>query len=334
MHNSSNDTEAFGHARAYWSIGPGIGELRSEPLSQPSSGHILLRTIHSGISRGTETRIGLGDVPASEWPRMRCPMQTGDFPFPVKYGYCNVAEVIAGPDHMHGQSVFALYPHQDIYWLPADMATPLPAGLPPARAVLTANMETALNAVWDAGAAPGDRVIVIGAGTLGLLVAYLIARIPGTEVRVIDINPDRNQHIEWVGASPAQADELADDADIVINASGSQAGLATALGLLGDEGLVLEVGWLGAPAMLPLDGAFHSKRLTIKSSQVGQLPMTRRPRWDHRRRLTKALELLAGEPALDRIISHQISFDDLPETMAKLCAGWQAPLTIRVDYRP
>lgn len=318
--------------RAYWAIGPSKGALISAALEQNATDRILLRTRHSGISRGTETRVALGLVPLSEHDRMRCPNQAGDFPFPVKYGYCSVAQIIEGPDELLGLNAFALHPHQDFYSLHLDAITLLPNGLPPARAILAANMETVLNAVWDAGIGPGDRVLVIGAGTLGLLLTYLLARIPGCEVNVCDINPERRLLVEQMGAVFTKTGDLPEDTDFAFNTSGSHQGLAMAINHVGLDGMIVEVSWLGSSAPLALDGAFHSKRLTIKSSQVGQLPPHRRPRWDYKRRLNKALELLASAPELDALITHHIAFDELPQTMAMLCDGWSDALTICVDY--
>ena len=319
-------------ARAYWCHGIGQGSINNQSLAATPNGHIRLRTSYSGISRGTEIKVAKGSVPPSEWERMRCPHQSGDFPFPVKYGYCNVARVEAGPKYLLNQFVFALFPHQDIFDLPTAQATPLPPALPPKRAILAANMETALNAVWDSGAAPGDRIIVIGAGTLGLLIARLLARVAGIDVTIFDIDPGKSSIAGRLALPFTTAVDEEFDADIVINASGSQAGLAAGLAMAGNQGLILEASWLDSNGGLPLGGPFHSRRLTIKSSQVGQLPPQRAPRWNFRRRMIKALELLAGDSLLDHLITHEIHFDELPQTMAKLCQGWRAPLTICVNY--
>jgi len=281
--------------------------------------------------------VARGEVPQSEWQRMRCPYQDGEFPFPVKYGYCSVGEIEAGPANLLGQLVFALYPHQDRYWLPAATAQPLPPGLPPKRAILSANMETAMNVVWDSGASLGDRIVVVGAGTLGLLIASLLARLPGTEVSILDANPKRGAIAKSLGLNFAvsydpQAWPQA-PADLVINASGSQTVWAEALEALGEEGTMIEASWLGAPAAIPLNGAFHSKRLTIKSSQVGQLPPHRRPRWGYSRRLAKAMELLRDAPHLEALVTHEFAFDDLPSVMARLCDDWDDALTVAVAYQ-
>jgi NADPH:quinone reductase-like Zn-dependent oxidoreductase len=275
----------------------------------------------SALSRGTERLVFEGRVPESEFDRMRAPFQRGDFPFPVEHGYCAVAEVLEGPPDLVGRLVFALHPHRARFRLPAAACLPLPEGLPPEHAALAANMETALNAVWDAGLAPGDRVAVVGAGLLGCLVARLAARLPGAHVLLSDENPSRKDTAHHLGASFAEAGALPDDRDVAINASASGAGLAAALASLGPEGRCVELSWHGdAPVTLPLGGAFHSRRLSIVSSQVGSLPPARAPRWSHRRRLETALDLLAEDPALDALLDVEVAAGDLPARLPDLLA--------------
>lgn len=317
---------------AFWTIAAGRGELRHAELAPATDSTVIVRTLYSGISRGTERLVFAGKVPASEFERMRAPFQEGQFPFPVKYGYASVGKVEQGPEALLKRKVFCLYPHQDHYLVPADAVTVLPAGLPPARAVLAANMETALNACWDAGIAPGDRVTVIGAGVVGALVAWLSASIPGTDTTLIDINPARADLASKLGLRFANPDQAAANQDVVIHASGSEAGLVRALELAGFEARVIELSWFGnqRPA-LPLGQAFHSQRLDLRCSQVGHLPAHRRARWDHRRRLAKALELLT-DPRLDALISGESDFRELPEVMPDVLATGANVLCHRVKY--
>lgn len=302
----------MGHdARAFWIEAEGQGALRPARV-EAGPGDVEVATRFSGISRGTEALVLRGGVPVSEWGRMRAPLQDGDFPFPVKYGYAAVGEVVAGPEALAGRTVFVLHPHQDRFVAPAAMAVPLPAGLPPRRAVLAANAETALNVVWDAGVAPGDRVAVVGAGVVGALAGWIAARIPGTEVTLVDVTPRRAAVAEALGCGFAPPGGAPLDQDVVIHASASAEGLATAVRLAGTEAAVIEASWYGdRPVCLALGGAFHSRRLRLVASQVGELPPQRRPRWDHRRRLECALSLLA-DPALDALLSGETAFDDLP----------------------
>jgi 2-desacetyl-2-hydroxyethyl bacteriochlorophyllide A dehydrogenase len=317
-------------AHAYWSTGPGTGEIRDEPLRAPGPDDVLVETLYTGISRGTESLVQSGRVPPSEHARMRAPHQAGDFPFPVKYGYQNVGRVVSGPVALVGRVVFCLYPHQTRYVVSAADVTPLPDGVPPARAVLAANLETAINGLWDAQLRLGDRIAVVGGGVVGSLVAWLAARVPGCSVELVDVEPARARLAAALGVAFARPEAARADADLVIHASGAPAGLATALSLAGPEATIVELSWYGDRAVeVPLGSAFHSRRLTIRSSQVGGIPPAQQARWTHRRRLTLALSLLT-DPALDTLIDGECAFAELPAALPRL-AGASA-LCRRVRY--
>jgi threonine dehydrogenase-like Zn-dependent dehydrogenase len=263
---------------------------------------------------------------------MRCPFQAGDLPFPVKYGYASVGLVEAGLAELVGKRVFSLYPHQDRYLLPAESVLPVPDAVPTARAVLAANMETALNGLWDAAARLGDRITVIGAGVVGCLAAALAARLPGTEIELVDIDPGRAALAETLGVRFALPDAAAPERDLVIHASGNPDGLALALRLAAFEATILELSWYGdKPMPLPLGEAFHARRLVLRSSQVGAVAPAQRPRWTHRRRLAMALTLLE-DPVFDALLTGATPLDDLPETMARLAADPGGTLCHRVTY--
>ena len=321
-------------AKACWLSEPGRAELRDETLPPLGPGDVQVRSLHSGISRGTETLVFRGQVPVSEYQRMRAPFQSGDFPAPVKYGYNSVGIVEAGPPELLGQAVFCLFPHQSRYVVPADAVHVLPAGVPPERAVLAANLETAINALWDAAPCLGDRIAVVGGGVVGLLVAWLARQMPGCQVELIDTQPERRPVAERLGVAFALPDEARLDADLVVHASGRAEGLATALRLAAFEATVLELSWYGQhPVSVPLGEAFHSRRLTLKCSQVGQVATIQRGRWTYRRRLALALSLLT-DPVLDVLITDTASFAELPTVLATLAEA-AAPHTLchRIDYR-
>lgn len=314
---------------ALWRDAPGRAALRPGALGD---GPCLVRTKASLISRGTERLVHEGQVPETEWERMRAPFQEGDFPFPVKYGYAAVGEVILDESGagLEGRKVFALFPHQSHFRLAPQHLVPLPAGVSVRRAALAANMETALNALWDAGLGPGDRVAVVGAGLVGCLVARLAARTPGVEVTLIDVNARRADVAAQLNVSFAVAEGGAQDCDrpcdidgpcdIVFHASASAGGLRAAIDLLGDEGTLVEMSWYGAREVpVALGGAFHSRRLQIVSSQVGQVAPSRRPRWTHRRRLEAALAL-CDDPTLDALIDREVAFADLPAALPEILA--------------
>jgi NADPH:quinone reductase-like Zn-dependent oxidoreductase len=299
-------------AKALWYVGPGRAELRDEAVAAPDAGEVQVRALFGAISRGTERLVQGGRVPETEYQRMRAPFMGGAFPFPVKYGYATVGQVEAGPEALRGRVVFSLHPHQSLFTLPAEATFPIPANVPPARAVLAANMETALNAVWDGAAAPADRIAVVGGGVVGLLTAYLCARLPGAEVTVVDTAAARAGLAHAIGARFAEPEAGPSDCDLVFHASGTAGGLATALRLAGEEATIIELSWYGTGEVAaPLGGAFHSRRLRLISSQVGKVAPSHRSRWNHARRLAAALVLLA-DPVLDRLIAPAIAFEDLP----------------------
>jgi threonine dehydrogenase-like Zn-dependent dehydrogenase len=312
-------------APALWCVGPGRAELRPGAIGEGT----LVETIFSAISRGTERLVFEGRVPDSEYERMRCPAQEGAFPFPVKYGYCAVGRVADGP--LEGRTVFALHPHQARFRLPDAALTPLPDGLPPDRAVLAANMETALTVLWDSGAGPGDRIAVVGVGVVGALAGHLAAGLPGADVTLIDVAPERAALAEALGCRFALPEAAPEDCDVVLHLSATAAGLATAIACAGTEATVVEGSWYGAgTTAAPLGGAFHSRRLRLVGSQVGRLPPSRAPRWDRARRLRQALRLLAA-PALDALATGETPLADLPARYGTILAD-PGTLCHRIRY--
>ncbi len=319
-------------ARAFWVAAPGRGEIRAERLRPPQPGELLIQARASGISRGTETLVFRGEVPQSEWQRMRCPFQEGEFPGPVKYGYAVAGIVENGPAEWCDRRVFCLHPHQDRFIVPHDAIVPIPDDVPERRATLAANMETAVNGLWDAMPGPGDRIAIIGAGVVGTLVAALAARLPGAEVELIDIDPSRAALATAFGCGFAAPQRARGDADLVVHASGNPDGLATALAVAGFEATVVEMSWYGTRIVpLALGGAFHSRRLIVRSSQVGAVPAARRARWPRRRRLVLALSLLR-DPLFDLLLSDETDFAALPELMPRLALSSEGALCHTVRY--
>jgi threonine dehydrogenase-like Zn-dependent dehydrogenase len=322
--------------RALWIEGPRQAALRSARVGEPGAGEARIAMLWSGISRGTERLVFEGRVPEAEAKSMRAPFQEGEFPFPVKYGYCAVGRVEAGPTEWLGRTVFCLHPHQSRFIVPLDVPRPVPENIPARRATLAANMETALNALWDSGAGPGDRIVVIGAGVVGLLVAALCAGLPGADVTVVDLEASRAKIAASFGAKFVAAADFAavgeQDADVVFHASASAQGLALALGCAGLEARIVEMSWYGDAAVAaPLGGAFHAKRLRLISSQVGQVSAPRRPRWNFARRLDKALELLA-DARYDALITEEVAFEDAPRELPRILAPGAAGLATVLRY--
>jgi NADPH:quinone reductase-like Zn-dependent oxidoreductase len=305
-------------AQAFWVTGPGRGEIRSTSLSDPGADEVLVQTRWSAVSRGTELIVFAGRVPPDQWQEMRAPFQDGDFPAPVKYGYLNVGVVRAGPPELLGRNVFCLYPHQTAYVVPAAAVLPVPEGVPGERAVLAGTVETAINALWDAAPRIGDRACVVGAGMVGCCVARLLARIPGTRVTLVDVEPARAQIAASLGVAFAHPDEVSGEHEVVVHASATAEGLRRCLDLLAPGGTVTELSWYGSGEVsVPLGGGFHSRRLGIKASQVGAVAAARRDTRSSRDRLALALELLR-DPAYDCLLDGVSDFAELPALMPEL----------------
>ncbi|MGW0015980.1 zinc-dependent alcohol dehydrogenase [Streptomyces tendae] len=319
-------------ARAFWLEAPGRGAIREVELPVPGADEVLVRSLFSGVSRGTETLVFGGRVPENQYTAMRAPFQEGDFPGPVKYGYLNVGVVEEGPERLVGRTVFSLHPHQTRYVVPAAAVTPVPAEVPAARAVLAGTVETAVNALWDAAPLVGDRVTVVGGGMVGCSVAALLARFPGVRVELVDTDPARAEVAEALGAGFASPGEAAGDRDLVVHASATEAGLARSLELLRPEGTVVELSWYGDRRVaLPLGEAFHSRRLTLRGSQVGTVSPARAATRTYADRLALALELLA-DPALDALVTGESAFAELPDVMPRLASGEILALCHRIRY--
>ena len=321
-------------ARAFWAEPPNSGVIRSATLEPPRDGEIAVETVYSAISRGSESLVHRGRVPESQYEAMRAPFQDGSFPGPVKYGYMNVGRVVSGSGALAHKTVFCLYPHQTAFVIPEDAAVAVPDEVPAGRAVLAANMETALNAVWDGNIAPGARVAVIGAGVVGCLTAYLAARSSGVEAELIDIDGSKRPVAEALGLEFRLPDAAGRNCDRVFHASASEAGLHLALSIAGFEAEIIELSWYGDQMVrLPLGEHFHSRRLTLRSSQVGHVAPAFRDTWTRRGRLEHALSLLA-DPALDVLISGESRFEDLPDVMTRLIRQPQGVFCHRIAYEP
>lgn len=308
-------------ALAFWLREPGVGEIRFVALSPPGPDEVVVRTLRSALSRGTEALVFGGRVPASQHDAMRAPFQDGDFPGPVKYGYLNVGLVEDGPPQLLGRTVFCLHPHQTVYVVPASAVTVVPHEVPAARAVLTGIVETAVNALWDAAPLIGDRVAVVGAGTVGCCVARLLARIPSVSVTLVDVDPLRAEVASSLGVDFSLSGQAPGDQDLVVHTSATATGLQQSLEMLAPEGTVIELSWYGDDlTTLSLGGSFHSGRLTVRASQVGTVAASRRGRRTTADRLALALDLLR-DPAFDTLLTGESRFDELPEVMARLARG-------------
>ncbi len=302
-----------------WYSAPYQVELKNQPLpDRCHSKHVRVKAKFSAISKGTERLVYTDLVPKSVWSSMCCPFQVGDFPYPVKYGYSMVGKVIQSESNLLNQDVFVLHPHESIFDVPKESVIPIPKKIPTKRAVLGANMETALNAVWDSNPLPGDQISVIGGGVVGSLIAYLISKIPGTSVTLIDTNPHRKKLMQSLGLQFSQTYHSISNQDIVYHASGNPKSLNNAIQIAGNEAKIIELSWYGTTeTRISLGGAFHSKRLKILSSQVGQIAPERCPRWTNFRRLSTAIKLL-DDPKLDKLLTHTFQFQRMDQDISSI----------------
>ncbi|HYJ27382.1 MAG TPA: zinc-binding alcohol dehydrogenase [Nocardioides sp.] len=319
-------------ARAFWLREPGVGEIRDVVLPEPRGHDVVVRTLRSAVSRGTESLVFGGHVPPGQYDAMRAPFQDGDFPGPVKYGYLNVGLVEEGPDHLRGRTVFCLHPHQTAYVVPSAAVVPVPEEVPVTRAVLAGIVETAVNALWDVPPLVGDRVTVVGAGVLGCSVARLVARVPGTRVTLVDVDPTRARVAAALGVDFASPEDADDGCDLVVHTSATSAGLQRSLDLSAAEGTVLELSWYGdETTTVSLGGSFHSGRLSLRASQVGRVAPARRGGRTTSQRLALAVELLRDE-AFDCLLSGESAFETLPEVMPRLVSRELPALCHAVTY--
>ena len=319
-------------ALCLWLTRPGACEIRRETLREPGPDDVYVRTLRSAVSRGTESLVFQGRVPEDQYQVMRAPFQVGEFPGPVKYGYLSVGTVEAGAAELVGRTVFCLYPHQSAYVVPASSVVVVPDGVPVARAVLAGTVETAVNALWDAPPLLGDRVTVVGAGMVGCCVARLLARFPGVQVTLVDVDPGRAETARKLGVRFADPADAPGDCDLVVHASGTGAGLQRSLDLLAADGTVLELSWYGSREVrLSLGGTFHSRRLAIRASAVGSLAPARRSTRTPSDRLALALDLLQDN-AFDALLTGESHFTDLPELMPRIADGTFGGLCHTVTY--
>jgi threonine dehydrogenase-like Zn-dependent dehydrogenase len=319
----ANDTSP---ARALFHTAPRCVEIREVPAPRPAAGEVLVRTLCSGISGGTERLVYRGEIPADLALDDTIDALAGTFSYPFAYGYACVGEVAES-----GLAVFAFHPHQDVFAARADDLIPLPA-IEPASATLFPLVETALQVALDAGTGYRDRVIVLGAGVLGLLTGLLMQR-SGWRPLIAEPQAWRRALADSLGATTAAPDELVDEkVPLVIDASGSPDAPAMALNMLAHEGTLLIASWFGTqPVVLPLGGAFHRRRLTIRSTQVSTVPARLTRTWSRSRRRREAVELLPELP-LAQLCTHVFAFGDAPEAFRAVDEGTPGLMHAVLDY--
>lgn len=287
---------------------------------------VSVNTAYSMISLGTERLVAMGQVPHQLYQQMNVPYMEGSFVFPIKYGYSLTGQL------EDGRGVHLMHPHQNYCLVQSQDITTLPETIPLKRATLIANLETALNAVWDGNVQLGDHVLVVGFGLVGSLVARLIDRMPATKVVVADTNPKKVELASSLGFKAVHPAEISDTFDLAYNVSASGAGLQAAIDAVGFEGKIIELSWYGnRNTVLELGGAFHNERKQLISSQVSNLPPFKRGRWDYKRRKEVVIDLLV-DPIFDSHITQEIPLEELPDFFNELRYGTSQALGVVVTY--
>jgi len=315
---------------ALWHLSPQESLIRTQPVPSIGDGQCRIEASYSLISSGTETLVASGQVPAELHHSMQVPYMDGDFSLPVKYGYSLVGKVVEGSQSLLGKYVHLLHPHQSDCVVNEKDVTVIPKGIPPERAVLASNLETALNAIWDSGLSAGDRVLVVGMGLVGSLVAHFSRQFPATQVQVAENNSVRQTLVNKQGFQLHNPPDT--PFDVAFHTSGSSTGLQTCIDAVGNEGKVTELSWYGIrSAEIKLGGSFHQQRKQIISSQVSQLPPHQQARWDYRRRKQTVLELLQDN-RWDQFLTATVDFADTPQLFDKLRQGDRSQLSWTIRY--
>ncbi len=318
--------------QALWHTSPLTSEIITATLPTRLSNTLEIESYFSLVSAGTETLVATGAVPTALHAAMQVPYMDGDFNLPIKYAYSLVGKVVTEDHEWSGKMVHFMHPHQDRTQVAIDDLTLIPDLVPARRACLASNLETAVNAVWDAQVMVGDRVLLVGFGLIGSLVARIVAAIPGVDLWILERDAQRIALAQQLGFSQVVSQIDQSNFDLAFNASTAAAGLQKAIDVVGLEGKVIELSWYGQNKVeLQLGAAFHYQRKKIISSQVGQIPSTHRARWDYRRRKQLVFELLKDEK-YDLHLSHDIAFAATPELFDRLRKGDRSALAWCINY--
>ena len=288
---------------------PGQVAIQEETLPPPGTGQVLVQSVLSAISSGTELLVYRGQFPTGLPVDESLSVLSGAFAYPLRYGYSTVGHVIelgSGVDPAWlGQRVFAFQPHRSHFLVDVAGLMAIPPGLSFENAAFLPNMETAVNFILDGAPLVGEGVAVFGQGAVGLLTAALLARFPLAGLVTLDRYPLRRQASLEAGVTesldPAALDvsdrlsaSFPEGADLVYELSGAPAALDQAIAAARFSGRVVVGSWYGQKrAELDLGGRFHRDRLRLISSQVSTIAPELSGRWTKERRFSVAWEMLA-----------------------------------------
>lgn len=293
---------------------------------------VAVKAMHSLISIGTEKVVTTQQLSEVAAKQMRVPYMKGNVDLEFTYGYSMVGKVINGPKNYMGKIVHLLHPHQEYAFVDESDIHNVPDGISPRVATLASNMETAVNAIWDAEVVMGDHVLVIGYGVIGALVALLAKSIPGVLVKVCEINENRANKAQEHGFEVEDVDSLQNNFDLAFNSSASAIGLQIGIDKTGIEGKVIELSWHGSkPVSVVLGETFHYDRKRIISSQVSQIPLVKQHRWNHTRRKTLVFDLLKKLDPI-HLLERDIHFDDCPAFYHDLRNNGVKDFSVSINY--
>ena len=270
---------------------------------------VLVKTLYSGISKGTENLVARGKIHKSQFKIMRCPFQDGNFSFPIKYGYINIGEIIDGPISLTGKKIFTLFPHQTVFEISTKNIN-LIKNKNAKKYLLTANMETAVNIFWDSQAKKNDRILIVGLGSVGLLTAYFFKLKGYKNLYVSDVNLSKKSIAKKLNLNFIHYNKI-NNLDCIINTTSNYDVLNNSFTKLNLDGKIIEASWYGEKVgKLNLGNEFHSKRLRIISSQVSNIPLHMQKKHNYRSRLKIAINALNDDKLL-LLINSVSKFENL-----------------------
>tara|TARA_B100001113_G_scaffold7774_1_gene6337 strand:- start:2368 stop:3336 length:969 start_codon:yes stop_codon:yes gene_type:complete len=305
-------------AQSFW-VNKKKGVIKKELLRQPlAKDELLVKAHYSGISYGTEKIVFDSHVPTNQYKFMRAPHQVGEFNKEVKYGYLSVGKVIDGPNDMLNKMVYTMFPHQSIYVIKSTLVTLIPKHIPIRRALLTANMETAINAMWDSKPSIGDKVYVVGAGIVGILMAYVLSSTFGINVTVIDSDKNKKKLCEFFNIDFENSMDCIENPDIIYECSGNISVLSELINNSTLETKICILSWYGKQqSKIKMGENCFSRRLEIIFSQVGNITALKSKKWNNLSRRALALQLLDNKKLDILIDKKEISLDELPSFFKK-----------------
>jgi threonine dehydrogenase-like Zn-dependent dehydrogenase len=312
--SNASDTPMKFTTKALWHLTKSKSILKEVELN--ISYDTIIQSSYSLISAGTEKLVATGLVPEKLHETMKVPYMEGALGLPVKYGYSVTGRIVSSGIFEKDALVHIMHPHQDLICADAKNCTLIPAFIPLKRATLVANMETVVNAIWDANLTHNNSILIAGYGTVGALLARVCKTRFNAHVDFIERNEDRINALKMHGYQLASIEKY--NYDIAFNCSASNEALQYCIDHVDEEGSIIELSWYGdIKVTLSLGETFHSMRKKIISSQVSNIPKSKRAEWNYEKRKQLAFEYLK-DPFFDYLITDEIPFEETPHFFERL----------------